>query len=699
MGPRSELRLFVLLLAALPLMTGCGGCGSKPPAQGLSRPSEADEFAAPAVPKMAATADKTASTPAAAAPGDSESPASMGPTAQSNRAATAPPRKPGDIPNLPPASSIVIEPVDASWTAEQTLEQSVLRLKKISLALREHAVKEKRFPPRAICDIEQAPLLSWRVLLLPYLGHAELFAKFRLDEAWNSPANVAAAKEIPPVYQSPLRSDGYTVFLAPVSPKTLFSGEVGVPAGNVTDEWSDTIEVVMVDDSYAVQWTQPADLDLRRSESLTPLLAAQNGLLAAFADAEVRWIPGDLPSVHLYGMLSMSGREQVLVADRTREPSAALPSFTARVASRVSPAAAVSASPPASETPVAGALEEPSISVKAVASDHRLPLPDADEAEKAAALLKQVFHEEIEWTMKGDAKRSKHHLATTLMNNAQKVEGDAAAYYVLLQTARDNAAAAGDYKLALKAADALIVRYQVNDYVLCRRTVLEASRSLLPYFEQQSEELRKDVAKVLKQALQNDDFAAADELAGVLLECTRRKGDRWELLRVQAAQKEVGDIKKAYQAVSSARQVLAASPDDPDANYTLGVYLCLVKHRWDEGRPMLAKGSNLRLKVLANEELRTDLDTRSMTQLADEYWALADTESSLFKRGLHMRAVYWYQLALPRLANSLTKVQTERRIAEANKSYGEALVKDCLALMKANDTVQVGRASTAPEVE
>ena len=61
------------------------------------------------------------------------------------------------------------------------------------------------FPRAASIDENGKPLLSWRVAILPYLGHQELYNKFNLDEPWDSAHNKALLKEMPPVYSCPNR--------------------------------------------------------------------------------------------------------------------------------------------------------------------------------------------------------------------------------------------------------------------------------------------------------------------------------------------------------------------------------------------------------------------------------------------------------------------------------------------------------------
>jgi len=594
-----------------------------------------------------------------------------------------------------PAGSVSIEPVDATWSPEKKIEQSAARLRKISLALREYVDKEGRFPA------SPGTLLSWRVKLLPYLGYTETYNKFRFDQPWDSAANIAAAKDAPEVYRSPFRSDGKTCFLAPRGDRTLFSEPAGLPPAKFTDKWDETIAILMVDNEHAINWAQLGDFEVESSgPPLGNLGQEQGGFLVAMASGNARWIGVGVRPQTLNALLSMSGNEAVDVSSDTKVPLEGLAGLSKLMPEPVaagnappapSPmqAAATDSDTPAGKNPPERVAALPTNVPKP--DDTRRPVPDDEEVQRAKTLLKQVFKDELERTKRGDKTRSKHDLADELMKSASKLEDDAAAYYVLLQTSRDSAAEVGDFELAQKATDALISHYQVNEFDLRRRTVVEAGKSLMPYYLAQNEALRKQSAIVLRDALVNDNFAAAKEVYTVFAEATQRKvdragsrgqgTDRLELARLQAIQKEIEDMKRAYQVVPPALKTLSESPDDPAANYALGAYLCLVKFRWDRGAPVLAKGSNLRLKVLANEEIAGVFGPTGMVDLANEYWLQSEQESGLFKRGLQLRAVHWYRIAIPKLPAGFAKLQAERRSDEANKTYGEALVKEALTIM------------------
>ena len=79
------------------------------------------------------------------------------------------------------------------------------RFKKIVLAFNEYRdhQKERRLPPAALTSKDGQPLLSWRVILLPYLDHKDLFSKFHLDEPWDSTHNKTLLPLMPDIYAPP----------------------------------------------------------------------------------------------------------------------------------------------------------------------------------------------------------------------------------------------------------------------------------------------------------------------------------------------------------------------------------------------------------------------------------------------------------------------------------------------------------------
>ena len=71
-------------------------------------------------------------------------------------------------------------------------QENMKRMNQVALAMINYADAHKRFPANRIHrgdDTQPTPLLSWRVEILPYLGHHALYKQFRRDEPWDSEHN------------------------------------------------------------------------------------------------------------------------------------------------------------------------------------------------------------------------------------------------------------------------------------------------------------------------------------------------------------------------------------------------------------------------------------------------------------------------------------------------------------------------------
>jgi hypothetical protein len=141
--------------------------------------------------------------------------------------------------------------------------KSMDNLKQIGLAMHNYYDAHKRLPPPAIYSPDGKPLLSWRVILLPYLEQNALYKEFHLDEPWDSPHNLKLAQTLPVDYLSPkskIKEPGRTNYVLPIGPGTMFEGREGKTFKEITDGTSRTIMAVEVDDEHAVIWSKPDDL-------------------------------------------------------------------------------------------------------------------------------------------------------------------------------------------------------------------------------------------------------------------------------------------------------------------------------------------------------------------------------------------------------------------------------------------------------
>ena len=68
-------------------------------------------------------------------------------------------------------------------------------------------VNNGHLPPPASVDKKGTRLLSWRVLILPYIGEEKLHEQFHLDEPWDSKHNKELLAKMPEVFNTSRAKD------------------------------------------------------------------------------------------------------------------------------------------------------------------------------------------------------------------------------------------------------------------------------------------------------------------------------------------------------------------------------------------------------------------------------------------------------------------------------------------------------------
>ncbi len=172
--------------------------------------------------------------------------------------------------------------------------QGVNNLKQLALAMHNYHDTMGRLPPQATYDKNGKPLLSWRVMLLPYLAEMDLYSQFHLDEPWDSEHNKKLLAMMPKVFASPQQDEkslkGYaTHYQGLVGKGAIFEGKKGIQFSEITDGTSNTI--MIVEASKAVPWTKPEDIPFDPAKPLPKLgFPGDSGFSAAFCDGSVHRI-------------------------------------------------------------------------------------------------------------------------------------------------------------------------------------------------------------------------------------------------------------------------------------------------------------------------------------------------------------------------------------------------------------------------
>jgi prepilin-type processing-associated H-X9-DG protein len=195
--------------------------------------------------------------------------------------------------------------------------QCVNNLKQIGLAMHNYASANGCFPPAATYDKAGKPLLSWRVLILPYLEQDSLYKQFHLDEAWDSPHNKTLGARALTVFQCASNTvpDGLTTYEVVVDPRSIFTGQpAGVPVSSVTDGTSNTL--LVVEATTPVPWSKPEDLSLSSSAPALGMGSKHpGGFNALMADGAVRFFKSStsnpLSPTTLKALVTRDGGEAV----------------------------------------------------------------------------------------------------------------------------------------------------------------------------------------------------------------------------------------------------------------------------------------------------------------------------------------------------------------------------------------------------
>lgn len=170
--------------------------------------------------------------------------------------------------------------------------QCTNNLKQISLALYNYNERYGSFPPAYTTDAQGKPLLSWRVLILPYLEQSNLYEQFKLDEPWDGPTNLTLFSRMPSVYKCPSEpggvEDSSTPYQVLVGPGTIFEPGQVTRIADITDGTSNTL--LVGEATMLVGWTIPSDTAY--SPGVPPRLGSfhPGGYNAAMADGSVRFI-------------------------------------------------------------------------------------------------------------------------------------------------------------------------------------------------------------------------------------------------------------------------------------------------------------------------------------------------------------------------------------------------------------------------
>ncbi len=223
-----------------------------------------------------------------------------------------------------PIIAAMVFPAIQSSRATSYRMQSTNNLRTVALAWHNYHDVYRGMPAAYNTDEEGKPLLSWRVHILPYLGHQDLYNEFHLDEPWSSEHNRKLIRRMPREYKAPgsLSEPGKTNYLGIIGDQAVLVGPkeadfgkqppVGSGFRDITDGTSNTFGAVEVIDELAVIWTKPDDFEPDKENPTEGLVGLRPGVfLAMMCDGSVCAVSQNIDKKTLKALFTRNGGEVV----------------------------------------------------------------------------------------------------------------------------------------------------------------------------------------------------------------------------------------------------------------------------------------------------------------------------------------------------------------------------------------------------
>lgn len=289
----------------------------------------------------------------------------------------------------------------------------------------------------------------------------------------------------------------------------------------------------------------------------------------------------------------------------------------------------------------------------------RLPPPEAAAVEAAVKKVREVFKEQYAGAQ---TPAEKSGLGEALFRQAVETRDDPVVRYVLLREAEAVAVAAGNGSLLRQTIDALAKDFEMEAGEELARALASAVDMVLPAAVRHG--LAQTALEAGRQALRAEDFERARRLAKTAQILAGKARDTATARRAGDLAATIPWLKQEFEKAQQASRRLAEDANHPQANLVLGMYTALVKEDWAKGLPLLAKGSDNRLRSLAEAELALDPNPAppEMVKLADLWRSAIKAVEAPLQGAVARRALFWYERALPS-ASGFTKTYLEQRIA------------------------------------
>ena len=162
-------------------------------------------------------------------------------------------------------------------------------VRQLQLAMLNYESAHQKWPQAA--RIKNKHPYSWRIELLPFLQHSEIYNQYRFEEPWDSEHNQKVTSKMPDVFRHPedkpdSTNSGYFVI---TGEQTIFPDGKPTSIGEMADGTSNT--GMIFESKRDVHWAKPEDIPYQKGKMKSELGGFYEGLVhLAFGDGSVRML-------------------------------------------------------------------------------------------------------------------------------------------------------------------------------------------------------------------------------------------------------------------------------------------------------------------------------------------------------------------------------------------------------------------------
>jgi Protein of unknown function (DUF1559) len=195
----------------------------------------------------------------------------------------------------------------------KTADSDTEKMSALLSALHLFEARFHHFPRTANRQTKSQPPHSWRVAILPLIGHGDLYKEYQFDQPWDSQQNLEVAKKMPELYRTSAKKNS-TSFMMIVDGGSFDSSNTPARMMDISDGTSNTIALILSDQEVA--WTKPYADVIYSGNSPVPGLSKSR--LVGMADGTTRTLPKIDDSV-FRALITRGGGEPVKLDDGAKQ--------------------------------------------------------------------------------------------------------------------------------------------------------------------------------------------------------------------------------------------------------------------------------------------------------------------------------------------------------------------------------------------